>query len=148
MVLYCRDGQTHLRCHIRYRISLNPSKNECALLLCGQLFHKLFQSPQLVSGIEHAIVADRSAQIFQIGHIVKRDDGIPASLVDQQVACDPMHERKSIADLAPVLDGISAGENFSEYVIEIDMLRQDPAQPAAHQPLAGQDYFLKPSDFL
>lgn len=148
MVLYCRDGQTHLRCHIRYGISFNPSKNECALLPCGQRFHKLFQSPQLVTRIEHAIVTDRSAQFFQIGHIVKGDDGIPAGLVDQQVACDPMHERKAITDLSPIIDGVSACENFSENVVEINMLRQDPAQPAAHQPLAGQDHFLKPSDLF
>lgn len=148
MVLYCRDGQTHLRCHIRYRISFDPSENESALLLCRQLFHKLFQSSQLITRVEHAIVADRFAQIFQIGHIVEGYDGIPAGLVDQQIACDPMHERKAIANLPPVIDGVSASENFSENIVEVDMLGQDSAQPAAHQPLVRQDHFLKPSDFF
>lgn len=110
--------------------------------------HKLFQSPQLITRVEHAIVADRSAQFFQIGHIVEGYDGIPAGLVDQQVACDPMHERKAITDLSPVIDGVSACENFGENIVEIEMLRQNPAQPAAHKPLAGQDHFLKPSDFF
>jgi hypothetical protein len=93
--------------------------------------HKLFQSSQLITRVEHAIIADRSAQIFKIGHIVEGYDGIPASLVDQQVACDPMHERKSITDLSPIIDGVRPCENFSENIVEIDMLRQDPAQPTS-----------------
>lgn len=38
-----------------------------------------------------------------------------------------MHEREAITDLPPVIDRVSARENFSENIVEIDVLRQDSA---------------------
>lgn len=148
MVLYCRDGQTHLRCHIRDRIPLDPAQHECPPLLHRQLFHKIFQASQCVAGMKHAFITDGFTQFIQISHVIEGNDGLPSGLIDQKVARDPMHEGQAVADLSPVFDGIRPHQNLGNDVVQIHMRRQDSAQATAQKPPARQDDILKPSGLL
>jgi len=128
MVLYCRDGQTHLRCHISDRIFFDPAQHECASLLHRQLFHKIFQASQFVAGIKHAVITDSFAQIIQIGHIVEGNDRFPSRLIDQQIAGDPVHEGQAVADLPPIVHRIGPHQNLCDDVVQIHMPWQNLAQ--------------------
>lgn len=98
--------------------------------------------------MKHAVIADPSAQLFQIGHIVERDDRFAPCLIDQHIAGDFVHESNAIAYLTPVIDGIGPGKSFGHDIVQIDMRWQYAPQAASQQPPARQDDILKPSDFL
>lgn len=109
---------------------------------------KLFQSTKLIAGMEHAIIADASAQFFEIGHIVERDNRFAPCLIDQHITGNLVHEGDTITYLAPVIDGIGPCEGFGDNIVQVDMRRQYAPQTTSQQPPARQNDVRKPPDFL
>lgn len=109
---------------------------------------KLFQPAKLIAGMEHAIIADASAQFFEISHIVERDNRFVPCLIDQHITGNLVHEGNAIPYPVPVIDGIGPGKGFGDNIVQIDMRRQYTPQTASQKPPARQNDVLKPPDFL
>lgn len=144
MLLYCRDGQTHLFRYFPERKFADTAAEKYTTALWRQAIDRLLDVPQFITGTQSRFGGTIDLQAFDIGDIVERDHGIAPRLIDQDVAGDAEQIMFAAGYPRPIIGGISACEALRNDIVKIGVRGEHAPQPRPQRALMRKDAGLEP----
>ncbi len=147
MLVYRRNGQTHLFCYLADRFIMHAPQNEGAAALDRQRVDDFLEPAQFVARLQHPLGRPVVHQQVDVGDLVERDDLGAARLVDDQVARDLEQIGAPGGELRIVDRRIGPRHHLGDEIVEIVATRQHAAQAAPQRGLMRQYRCLEPIQF-